>query len=124
MTQIKEIVQLVDRLTELTQTGGIAWERQDPPNTLVSTESKIDFVYLTRYQDRIIRLYEEAYKYYSDEDKYHWSNQMIIEFTDEYGVSLWQFPKTSNAWDLLNAVKYKDAKVDDFLKEVFGDKKP
>lgn len=122
MNQIREIVELVDHLTELTQTGGITWERQDAPNTLVSTENKVDFIYLTNYQDRTIRAYEKTYKYFTDEIQYHWSNQMIIEFVDEYGGSLWQFPKTSNAWDLLNAIKYKDANVDGFLKGIFGDK--
>ncbi len=119
MTEIREIVKLVDHLTELTQNNAISWERQEPGN-LVSTENKIDFIYVVEYQDRLIRLYEETYKYYTDEFQFHWSSQLIVEFTDEYGNTLWQFPKTSNGWDLLNAVKYKDAKVDDFLKGIFS----
>jgi hypothetical protein len=59
-------------------------------------------------------LYKESYKYYTDEERYYWDERIIIEFIDEYGGSIWQFPKTNNLWNLLNAVQYKDANVDDF----------
>lgn len=120
MVSLREYVELIDKLTELTQRNEIEWHRQQPPYGLVTTENRISTVYTTSYSNRFLRLYEEMYKYYTDEDVYHWLTRLVFEFIDGFGNSIWQFPETKNGWDLLNAVKYKDAKVEDFIKDVFG----
>lgn len=117
MADIKEVVTIIDNLTELTQNNHISWERVDPGN-LLSTENKIDFAYIVEHLGRVIRIYEEEYKYYTDEETYHWSSRVVAEFIDEYGNMLWRFPKTRNAWDLLNSIRYEDVNVGDFLSDM------
>jgi len=121
MADIKEVVTIIDNLTELTQNHKISWKRVDPEN-LLSTENKIDFVYIVKYLGRLIRIYEEEYKFYTDEEIYHWSSRVVTEFVDEYGNMLWRFPKTRNAWDLLNSIRYEDVNVDGFLSEMLKNK--
>jgi 2-C-methyl-D-erythritol 4-phosphate cytidylyltransferase len=55
-----------------------------------------------------------------DESQYHLDSKMVFEFIDQSGNSLWQFPQTSNAWDLLNAVQYQNSNVSDFYRDMFG----
>lgn len=124
MATLRDYVQLIDHLAELTQTRQINWVREVPPRQILTTHNRIQHVYVTFYNGRNIRLYEEMYKYFTDEDEYYWQTQLVLEFIDENGNSIWQFPQTSNGWDLLNAVKYRDANVDAFINDVFGRKKP
>lgn len=118
MAETREIIEFVDLLTELTQKKKIVWERHIPKN-LVTPDTNIDLVYVTEFNGRDIRLYEEGFKNYIDEYEYHWSARVVLEFIDESGNSIWDFPRTNNAWDLLNAVKYMDADVDGYLEDVF-----
>lgn len=120
MASLRDYIKLIDHLTELTQTNQIKWNRDSPPKSILTTHNRISQVYTTFYNQKHIRIYEEMYKYFTDEDDYFWQTHLILEFTDEYDNSIWQFPQTPNSWDLLNAIKYKDANIDDFLKGIFG----
>lgn len=120
MTEIREIVELVDKFTELTQNNKISWEKQEPGD-LINRDNKIDFIFIAKYKEKIIRLYKEEYKYYfydEDVEKCRRDSRIVLEFIDEYGSALWPFPQTANSWDLLNAVQYKDAKVGEFLQGI------
>lgn len=120
MASNREYIQLVDHLTEATQKGVIFWSRYDTPKNIVSTENSIEFVYTTVYKSKSIRLYEETYKYYTDEFEYHWQKRIVIEFVDEFSNAVWQFPEIRNSWNLLEAIRYKDAGVADFMRDIFG----
>ncbi|WP_201525951.1 hypothetical protein [Psychrobacter frigidicola] len=120
MVSNREYIQLVDRLTEMTQNGVMRWNRYEPPTNMVDTENNINFVYTTIYNRKNIRIYEEDYKYYTDESEYYWSKRVVIEFIDESLNSVWQFPKITNSWNLLDAVRYEDAGVADFMKSILG----
>ncbi len=120
MANLRDYVKLIDHFAELTQKGEVKWVRENPPSKILTTENRIEQVYVTFYNGKNIRFYEEMYKYYTDEDEYHWQTQLVLEFIDENSNSIWQFPQTSNGWNLLNAVKYRDANVDEFIKDIFG----
>lgn len=120
MNEIREIVQLVDNLTELTQNNQVSWEKKEPGD-LLNRDNIIDFIYILVYKEKIIRLYKEEYWYYfydEDVEKCRKGTRLILEFIDDYGATLWSFPQTANSWDLFNAVQYKDAKVDEFLQGI------
>lgn len=121
MATTKEYIQLIDRLTELTQSTELEWERRAYPGKLVSTESQIDAVYEVEYKNRNLRLYEKSYKNYTDEYEYQWTEGVVLEFVDGDGDHVWQFPNLRSIWDLLKAVKYKEAGVDSFINDVLGD---
>lgn len=121
MASNKEYIQLIDKLTELTQSGEIVWKRKLRPEKLESTENKIDVVYEAEFKGRNLRLYEEKYKHYTDEFEFYWAEGLVLEFIDAAGGHIWPFPTFRNISDLLNAVKFRDAGVDLFIKDVLGD---
>lgn len=121
MASNKEYIQLIDKLTELTQSEELVWDRKSCPEKLESTETKIDVVYETSFKGRNLRLYEEKYKDYSDEYNYFWCDGVVLEFVDNEGSHIWEFPSLRNISNLLKAVKYKEAAVDSFIRDVLGD---
>ena len=120
MATLKDYVKLIDHLTEFTQIEQIHWKRTNPPNNIITINNRINQVYTTTYNHRHIRVYEEDYKYFTDEDVYYWQNQLIIELIDSCQNSIWQLPPTNNGWDLLNAIKYRDGNIDGFINDVLG----
>lgn len=117
MASLREYVELVDHLIELTQMKNLKWTREQAPSVLITNHNRIKQVYVTFYNNRNLRIYEEMYKYYTDEDEYYWQTRVSLEFTDGINT-LWQFPQTSNSWDLLNVIQYSDVDVDGFMRDV------
>ena len=93
MASNKEYIQLIDRLTELTQLKELLWERKACPDGLESTGNKINIVYEVDFKNKYLRLYEEKYKYFTDEFDFYWADRLILEFIDEFGDHIWQFPE-------------------------------
>lgn len=121
MDSEKKLIKLIAYLIELTQKGKLNWKRYDPPEPIVTSyDNKVDFVYIANFEDKILRIYEERYKYWYDEDKWSWDNRVIIDFADDEGRSIWKFPALPGIWDLLEAVKYREADVDDFISEIIS----
>lgn len=120
MATSREYIQLIDRLTELTQSKEIEWDRKHCPDKLEGTENKIDMVYEIEYKGKNLRLYEEKYKHFTDEFDFYWADRVVLEFIDEVGGHIWKFPDLRSISDLLTAIKYKEAGVDSFIQDVLG----
>ncbi|XLX38464.1 hypothetical protein ACK25U_11800 [Ectopseudomonas mendocina] len=115
MSSMREFVQTVDKLIELTQIGSLDWARYDPPRSLTGSGNRVDFVYDAEYEGQDIRVYEHFYKSYHDEYEYQWNSEVVIELIDSYGVATFRFPATRNSRDLLRAIQYEKSGVADFL---------
>ena len=120
MSSHRETVEIVDKLIELTQHNQLIWESSEPPYNLTGPDVRIDLVYTTDYLDRCIRIYQKGYKSYIDDVQFFWDSRIIFEFIDSSGNSLWQFPQTSNTYDLLNSIQYQSSKVGDFYTQILG----
>ena len=120
MSSHRETVEIVDKLIELTQHNQLIWESSEPPYNLTGPDVRIDLVYTTDYLDRCIRIYQKGYKLYIDDVQFFWDSRIIFEFIDLSGNSLWQFPQTSNVWDLLRSIQYQNSNISDFYKQIFG----
>ncbi len=116
----RETIEVVDKLIELTQHNELSWESSEPPNNLTGPDVRIDLVYTTHYLNRYIRIYQKNYKSYIDDMQFIWDSRIVFEFIDQSENSLWQFPQTHNAWDLLKSIQYQNSKVSDFYKEIFN----
>lgn len=115
MKTVRDWVLLVDKLTELTQYNKISWKREDAPRYLQSSINRIDFVYFTHFNNQRIRLYEDTFKYYTDEDVYYWETEAVLDLVDDFGNSTFDVPKTKNINNLLQAVKYQAANINNFF---------
>ncbi|HEY9160954.1 MAG TPA: hypothetical protein VIS94_07710 [Desulfomonilia bacterium] len=117
----KKLIKLIAYLIELTQKGKLNWERHDPPDSIVTSHDNIvDFVYQTTFENKELRIYEERYKYWYDEDKWNWDSRVILDFADDYGRSVWKFPSLPGLWDLLESVKYREVDVDGFVSDIIN----
>lgn len=121
MAEYKEFVELIDHLIELTQEKQIKWTREYPPSSIITNNNRIKYVYTTEFNERQLRVFEEMYKYYTDEDQFHWQTRTIVEFIDGED-SIFEFPQTSNSWDLLKAIQYRDVDIDGLMKNILKKK--
>ncbi|HHI4957606.1 hypothetical protein [Vibrio parahaemolyticus] len=111
MKTVRDWVLLVDKLTELTQYNEITWVRESAPDYLQSTISRVDFVYFVYFNNQQFRLYEEMYKYFTDEDEFYWETQVRLDLVDNLGNVMFDVPKTRNMYNLIQAVKYQTSDI-------------
>jgi len=115
----KQTVEIIDKLIELTQHNKIIWESEDPVSPMVGPDSRVDLVYVANHIDRNIRIYQQHFKYYLDEEKYVWDEQINIEFIDYNGNSMGALSKTPNAYELLKAIQFQNPQINSFYDDLF-----
>jgi hypothetical protein len=125
-------VDAVSRMIELTQQGKMRWQSVLPMGTAVIEEKLASAVFRSTYHGKLLILYgrkvqERRYVIEQELDqlglpklgtpKYQnlWVEEAVLEFIDARGSTLWTFPKISALNDLLAAVQYQVAGVNDFL---------
>lgn len=103
-------------LLKLTQEGTLIWTATEPsPDITDGGNNVVKVMYVTRKDDRALRLYHYRFRSYTDEDEWHWDDNLALEVSDPQGISWWRFPGNRVIWDLLEAVKFKTTKVDEFI---------
>jgi hypothetical protein len=115
----RQTAEIIDKLIELTQHNQIKWHSQDPVVPMIGPDSRVDMVYVTNHIGRNIRVYHQHFRYYLDEEKYIWDEQIIVEFIDDYGALLGRLPKTPNAYDLLRAIQFQNPQINSFYDDLF-----
>lgn len=121
MTQENKTTRAIVLLLEQTQEGTLKWEVADPASDLTDGSNiVVKVMYLAHKDGRSLRLYHYRFRSYTDEDTWHWDDNLALEVSDQKNMSWWQFPKHRVIWDLLEAVKFKTAGVDDFIDNLIG----
>ena len=118
MSDRKKWIKLVSVLLEATQNKRIVWTLDRPPENLVASNEYTDQVYEGGFKDKQLRLYTYNYKYWLDEDRFEWQEGVKFEFVDEMGRSLFVVPPVEGVSDLLEAVKYQTADIEEFLEKL------
>ena len=136
----KERVKWVDAITrmiELTQQGKMTWSSIEPTGTAAEEKNRTSAVFRTVYNGKALRLYErkvaekrlinpeeaQPFRLFHFGDlKYEtvWIREIVLEFIDSEGATLWTFPKIGALRDLLTAVQYQAAGVGEFLNDLFS----
>ena len=117
----REAIEIIDKFVELTQHGKIQWAESIPRSYMISQDSKVDIVYITNHLGRNISVYKRDYKYYLDDVQYTWDKEVVIEFINESGERIGQFPTTPNAFELLHAIQYQNPQIKNFYTDMFGE---
>jgi hypothetical protein len=120
MSNLKDYVKLTAEFTRLTQKEEIKWLKKPALNYMSSYHRRVEYVYTTKYKDRYLRIYEESYRIYNEEGDYDWDSRIVFELVDAEGNNLWTFPYINGIRELFDAIKYKDANVAEFIKDVIG----
>ncbi len=108
-------VRLIAKLIELTQTGALEWNADATGGPLLPTERIIES-YSTTYSGQKIRIARVATKYFSDEDRFDWVQSVVVQLVDDSARGAFDIPQVTGVVELLDAVRYKTLRVDDFLK--------
>ena len=129
-TEKNKWIDAVAKLLKLTQNGDLVWSLQEPPaNFTKRPNSWVDVVFVAKYGDKLLRLYEKRYQEdVIDFDEFpmrqvmttEWKKTVVLEFIDGNGNSLWVFPYVQVISDLASSVQYQVAGVKDFLAELLA----
>ena len=119
----ERFVEAVAKLIELTQLGKLHWKAYSPDETLkVYPDDRLSTVFETNYQGRKLRVYRRTFKLRDATPmvevfigKKDWQSVVILEFLAENNAVLWRFPTMPILDDLLSAVQYQVAGVDEFI---------
>lgn len=119
MFSTRQTVEIIDKLIELTQHNQILWESAAPASSMIGPDSRVDLVYTVNHIGRNIRVYRQHFKFYFDEEKYTWDDQVKVEFIDNYGSLLAELPKTPNSYDLLKSIQFQNPQINSFYNDLF-----
>ena len=118
----ERFLEAIAKLIELTQTGKLRWDAYPPDETLkVYPDDRLSTVFETNYQGKKLRLYRRTFSprgapmFDAIIGKKDWQSVVILEFLAENGAVLWRFPTMPILDDLLSAVQYQTAGVDEFI---------
>lgn len=122
-------VAAIIKLIKYTQEGRLKWVPGKIDGEASLDDQKIEIVFVTVYKDKTLRLYKYSYKVedlspinfllFEKKQKIpYWDSAIALELIDKEGKTLWTFPNNNALKDLLEAVRYQVAGVDDFLDEI------
>ncbi|MFP4436345.1 MAG: hypothetical protein ACLFVO_03795 [Chloroflexaceae bacterium] len=135
-------VTAIAKLIDLTQKGELRWNLPEAGEQSVLVEQDdehISQVFIAHYHDKILKIYKRTYKDYRKrsvsfadslklsmfsgerEIETYWKSDVVLEFINPDGMTIWTFPQMRILQDLLAAVQYQVAGVEDFLDDILGD---
>ena len=116
-------IEIIAKLTKLTQNNILKWQISEVPDALKGFKDvRIDVVYLSIYKGKRLRIYEKKKKETIvvgfNRFETSWEMYTVLDFTDDSDISLWAFPQVEGLHNLINAVRFQEAGVKDFLKDL------
>jgi hypothetical protein len=128
-------VEAITKLIKYTQEGKIKWLPGSHDKEIGRDDLRMESVFITKYKDSTLRLYKYSFKVEEPGllDSFstvfsikkltypYWTSSIALEFIGENGKNLWTFPSNNALNDLLEAVRYQVAGVDDFLNDILQD---
>lgn len=122
-------IEAIAKLTKMTQDNTLIWRSGEVPDYLKNVETvKVGIVYITKYKNKILRIYEKKAKEYTTGSSFFgmergpvWNEYIILDFADPSGASLWTFPDVQGVNGLLASVRFQVAGVKDFLKDLLSE---
>lgn len=125
-------VDAVTRMIELTQQGKMHWQVVDSPDKSKDDEHRTSAAFRANLNGRLLRLYQKKvqestlaseglHSLLRPKFETIWRTKVVLEFINAEGATLWAFPYVEALGDLLTAVQYQVAGVNDFLDNLFGE---
>lgn len=122
MGNLKKYVKTVAKLNEMTQDGNLLWNTVPNAESLsLGKDKPVKTIFQTVYKGKELRIYEETYKYWTDEDRFEWSSRIILAIVGENGENLWEFPAVVGIIDLYESVRFQVANVNQFIEDLFSE---
>lgn len=106
------------KLAELTRAGDVKWSSN--PAMAKLREDAVGSVFVGKYLDKLMCVYEYKYRRFTDVDEWEWETDVAIEFVTDGGALEWRWPAVAQRRSLLDAIRYAAANAGDFLKKLLG----
>ena len=124
-------IDVIGRLIKLTKDRKLIWEVGQPLYSIgQENEERIESIFYTTYKDKKIRIYKRTYKAYrtphsipgfSRPPRSYIESEIVLEFVNDDGLTLWRFPQLDMTRDLLSSIQYQVAKVGKFLADILNE---
>lgn len=105
-------------LTESTKAGTVEWRLVPVPDQLRELDDRVGLVFATEYKNKPLRIFHASFKIYYDDTNFSWDEKVELQIVDSRGNALWDFPKTPEIWQLLEAIKFKAAGVEELFANI------
>lgn len=127
-------IEAIAKIISLTRKDKLVWVSVDPSEVSNQNEDIISSVFVTKYKDKTLRLYQRKYKgpsltsgigmFFKADIKpkeMRWYSEVVLELINKSGHSLWAFPKEGILKDLLKVIKYKISGADDLINSLLNE---
>lgn len=122
MGDLKKYVKTVAKLNELTQDRNLLWSTiPDAESLNLGKDKPVKTVFQSDYKGKELRIYEETYKFWTDVDRFEWSNRIVLAIVGDDNENLWEFPSVIGITDLFESVRFQVANVDQFIDDLFSE---
>jgi hypothetical protein len=130
------------KLLFFTQQGKLIWTPIKPEKVKAIPENEvISSFFSCTYKNQSLRIYKKKYKtirkiypsnfsalsaavagaFYDYKTEVVWDADIVLEITDNFGNSIWQFPEENILDDLLEAVKFKASGAQELIQLLLTD---
>jgi hypothetical protein len=121
MISEKQEIEFVAKLIQLTQAGKLEWRRGERRGSLLSDpDNRIFEVYECLVDGQWLRLYSVTSKYWHDEDRFSWTEDVVLEFIDMDGVATWEVRRVPGLGDLYRSVRFSAGKIGEQIKKIMS----
>jgi hypothetical protein len=110
----------IDKLRSMTEAQSLQWDKVYDLDRDFRSATVIFPAFMTSTEGKRIAVYEYQFKSFTDEDAWHWSTEVAIEFVDSNDNVEFLWPSTGGRWQLLDAIRRQTSHVDKFLDAFVG----
>lgn len=119
-----KVSSLITKIIQRTVLGKIEWEVLEPPKYFEDgTEDIIPLLYTAWYKEKNLAVFLRRFKYYTDEDEYHWDERTCFAFLNSSrNKIIWEVSDRRPILnDLFATVSEKAAGIDSILDQLLED---
>lgn len=121
MTLQDKAQKTVDKLLAMTQDRELQWSRiPDSAALAFGTDDFIEVAYEAEHAGSHFVIYESRFKNMDENERMYWDNRVELNLVDDNRAVLWQLPRMSSLWSLLEAVRVRGGGVEEKLDSFLG----
>lgn len=100
----------ITTLIQETQDGVLKWEVPRTDEFRPKVDGRLETLFVARKDPWVIRLYSYMREVFGGSE-----HEAALEVSEQGKTSWWRFPHEAAVWDLLDAIRFKQARVDEFI---------
>ncbi|WP_307744976.1 hypothetical protein [uncultured Pantoea sp.] len=121
---IDRVSSIIVKIIQKTVQGEMKWEVIEPPRYFEDgVEDIIPLLYVSSYKGKELAVFCRRFKYYTDEDEFHWEERNCFAFLNESkNKIIWEVnDRRPILNDLFSTVRESAAGINNMLENLFDD---